>query len=146
MQRWVVGVAMMVVMVFGSGGTAWAAASPSYAGDAPDPSVLVSGGRYYAFTTQVFDNARNRWTNVQELQSADGMTWTPATVTAANGADALPQLPRWAKVGNTWAPAVIQIGATFVIYYAATNASNGLQCRQLLLLFDAYQRIARIGC
>jgi hypothetical protein len=65
---------------------------------------------------------------VQELQSADGSSWASAPLTQSTGADALPRLPRWAKPGNTWAPSVIQIGATFVMYYTATDASSGLQC------------------
>jgi beta-xylosidase len=128
LRRWLVAVAFPCAIVLLASGVASAAVSPAYGGDFPDPSVVVVNGTYYAFSTQVWDSQRSRWTNVQELQSSDAVTWSPAAVTTGYGTDALPQLPRWAKTGNTWAPAVIQIGSGFVMYYTVTNASNGLQC------------------
>ena len=106
------------------GGASSDPAYPAYPGDAADPFVLNVDGSYYAFVTQVPDGAGG-WVNVPVLQSSDGLGgWAPqATV-----ADALPQLPSWARVGNTWAPAVAQTGSSsFVLYYTVTDAASGMQ-------------------
>src|SRR6266498_5114079 len=76
--------------------TAAAAATLAYGGDFPDPFVLVSGGRYYAYSTQIFTS--DHWTNVPVMTSTNLTSWSSIT-------DALPALPGWARSGNTWAPA-----------------------------------------
>jgi glycosyl hydrolase family 43 len=103
---------------------AGASTGPAYPGDAADPFVLNVDGDYYAFITQVPDGSGG-WLNVPVLRSSDGLGgWTPQ----ASPADALPQLPWWAKVGNTWAPAVARTGASsFVMYYTVTDAATGMQ-------------------
>jgi GH43 family beta-xylosidase/TM2 domain-containing membrane protein YozV len=95
--------------------------SPVHVGDFPDPSVLHYGSVYYGFATQNFAPG-NQMINIQTSTSTDGVTWT------AQNADALPHLPSWAKVGNTWSPAVAYNGSQFVMYYSATQTSNGDQC------------------
>jgi Glycosyl hydrolases family 43 len=97
--------------------------SPVHAGDFPDPSILQWDGVYYGFATQSFSSAGDI-TNIQVSTSPDGVNWTPS------GIDALPALPSWAEVGDTWAPSVAHssVGNDFVMYYTATEASTGDQC------------------
>jgi hypothetical protein len=92
----------------GSGGLA-------YPYDFPDPFVLVADGTYDAYAT---DSAAG---NIQVIRSTDLVHWTPV-------GDALPHLPSWAKPGQVWAPSVIQIGSTFVMYYSTIFGSSGDQC------------------
>ncbi len=88
---------------------------PVYAGDFADPCVIRAGDAYYAYAT----NAGA--VNVQVMVSVDLTTWRPL-------GDALPALPSWAQRGNTWAPAVIQIGDRFVMYYTVREPSRARQC------------------
>jgi beta-xylosidase len=81
----------------------------------PDPSVLRVGSEYYAFSTNAVVG------NIQVIASSNLTLWTPV-------GDALPQLPTWAQSGNTWHPAVLQIGSTFVLYYAVQDAADGQEC------------------
>jgi hypothetical protein len=97
--------------------------APVHAGDFPDPSVLNFGGVYYGFATQNFAAVGHN-INIQVSTSLDGVTWT-----ALNGVDALPTLPSWAEVGNTWAPSVVRgTNNDFVMYYTATDVASGDQC------------------
>ena len=110
-----------------TGAASWA---PADTGDFPDPSVLhvpgpgSSPGTYYGFATQSFAPPGEA-INIQVSTSSDGVDWTKLS-----GVDALPALPSWAKVGETWAPSVVydQSGGDFVMYYTATEASTGEQC------------------
>ena len=88
---------------------------PVYPFDFPDPFVLVSGGTYYAYGTNSTSG------NIQMMESSDLMTWHPL-------GDALPNLPGWARPDFTWAPAVLQLGNTYLLYYTAALAIGGLQC------------------
>jgi hypothetical protein len=109
----------------GAAGTAASAAgvpwSPAHPGDFPDPSVLHYGGTYYAFATQNYA-PHSQTVNIQLSTSTDGVTWT------ASPLDALPHLPAWAQIGDTWAPTVAYNGSEFVMYYSATLAPDGGQC------------------
>jgi beta-xylosidase len=91
------------------------ATAPAYAGDFPDPAVLVVAGTYYAYSTQVGA------TNVPVMRSTDLAEWTPIS-------DALPRLPGWASPGATWAPSVIASGTGYVMYYTVRQTSSGRQC------------------
>jgi hypothetical protein len=71
--------------------------------DFPDPSVVWGGDRWYAFATGTGGR------NVQVSASSDLLSWTPPV-------EAVPMLPPWSKAGFTWAPAVAQIGAQWVMY------------------------------
>lgn len=84
--------------------------------DFPDPFILTVGKTFYAYAT---NNARNQ--NVPYQTSSDLVHWTP-------GGDAMPQLPRWADVGLTWAPEVAHIGQNYLLYYTARDKLSGRQC------------------
>jgi beta-xylosidase len=99
--------------------TTTATATLAYGGDFPDPFVLVNGGRYYAYSTQIWSS--DHWTNVPVMSSPDLASWSPIT-------DALPTLPAWARPGNTWAPAAMQRSGRFLLYYTTTEAASGRQC------------------
>jgi beta-xylosidase len=90
-------------------------APPVYDGDFPDPFILVTGDRYFAYGTQTGD------TNVQVMESADLDHWE-------HRGDALPELPPWAGWGKTWSPAVLRRDDTYVLYYAVRYEAAGRQC------------------
>jgi beta-xylosidase len=92
-----------------------APAAPAYAGDFPDPHLLLVGRTYYAYSTQVGA------TNVPVMKSSDLTHWSRRS-------DALPRLPGWASPGSTWAPTVLANGATYVLYYTARQTWSGRQC------------------
>ncbi len=96
-------------------GGASGAGGLAYPYDFPDPFVLVAGGTYYAYAT---DSAAG---NIQVIRSTDLVHWSPV-------GDALPHLPPWAAPGQVWAPSVLQIGGTFVMYYSTIFGSSGDQC------------------
>lgn len=89
--------------------------TPAYAGDFPDPTILLSGGTYWAYSTG------RSGRNLQVMSSSDLHGWSAP-------ADPLPILPYWASSGRTWAPTVIQVGAQFVMYYTVRDASLGMEC------------------
>jgi Glycosyl hydrolases family 43 len=85
--------------------------------DFPDPSIVQSGGTYYAYSTQVSTS------NIPVSVSTDGMHWSSATT------DAMPVLPSWAQFGFTWSPSVVQDGADqWVMFFAARDLQSGMQC------------------
>ncbi len=87
----------------------------AYPFDFPDPFILTAGSQYYAFAT---NSAAG---NIQVIQSADLSHWTTV-------GDALPHLAPWAQPGATWAPSVLQRGASYVLYYSAVYGSSNEQC------------------
>lgn len=89
-------------------------APPRTAEDFPDPFVLKAGGSWYAFAT-------NGLGNVPVRVSSDLLRWP------AKG-DALPVLGPWADPGETWAPAVVQRGGLYVLFYTAKERWTHLQC------------------
>jgi beta-xylosidase len=105
--------------LFLSGGAAGASGasfqSPVYAGDFPDPSVLLANGTYWAYST----GSAGR--NLQVMASPDLHSWSGPV-------EALPGLPTWASPGLTWAPGVIRIGAQYVMYYTVRNTALAMQC------------------
>ena len=117
----VVGCLAGAILAFGvmGSGSAFAASStfrtPAYAGDFPDPDIVVAGGTYWAYST----GSGGR--NLQVMSSTDMKNWTPP-------ADPLPTLPSWASAGLTWAPGVMRIGNEFVMYYTVHSASLNEQC------------------
>jgi hypothetical protein len=82
-----------------------------YPFDFADPTVLVVGNTYYAYSTN------SAIGNVQVLTSKDLSHWTIV-------GDALPVLPSWAIPGGTWAPSVAQLGKYFVLYYTVREAAS----------------------
>jgi beta-xylosidase len=83
-----------------------------YPFDFPDPDVVLVGSTYYAYATNSVAG------NIQIIESTDLTTWNPV-------GNALPSLPGWATPDATWAPAVSQIGANYLLYYAAEVAGPG---------------------
>ena len=80
-----------------------------YPFDFPDPFVLRVGNLYVAYATNSTEG------NIQIIESTDRVHWSAV-------GNALPTLPSWAEPGGTWAPAVLQVGGTFVLYYVAMVA------------------------
>jgi beta-xylosidase len=83
----------------------------AHGGDFPDPHVLVAGGVYYAYSTNV---AR---INVPVMTSTDLTPWTAT-------AEALPPLASWASPGRTWAPTAVPKGGAYVLYYTVTQTAT----------------------
>jgi beta-xylosidase len=88
--------------------------SPVHRGDFPDPFVLLSGSRYYAYGTQTGD------LNVQVMESPDLERWE-------HRGEALPELPGWAGTGRTWSPAGLGRDGGVVLYYAVRHEAAGRQ-------------------
>jgi beta-xylosidase len=88
---------------------------PAYPLNFPDPSILTVGNEYYAFAT---NSAAG---NVQVIQAADLSRWTTLV-------DALPHLAIWAQPDNVWAPSVIRLGNSYLLYYSADFAATKEQC------------------
>jgi beta-xylosidase len=91
--------------------------NPVLRSDFPDPGVLHVGDTYYAYAT----NAAGK--NVQVARSNDLVNWDILN-------DAMPALPSWAQPGGSyvWAPEVIQVGNTYVMYYTARDMQSNKQC------------------
>jgi beta-xylosidase len=94
--------------------------NPVYPQDFPDPHILRVQDTYYGYATNAFGS------NIQLIRSEDLITWERL-------GDALPVLPDWAALnfGYTWAPGVIQIGDTFLLYYTVRVQEADRQCISL---------------
>ena len=88
---------------------------PVYPFDFADPDVIVAKGTYYAYGTNSTAG------NIQIMESSDLLDWRKA-------GDALPTLASWATPGFTWAPAVIHVRRSYLLYYAAATAGSKVQC------------------
>ena len=86
-----------------------------YPFDFADPSVINAGGTFYAYATNSVAGT------IQVMDSTDRLHWTVL-------GNALAQLPTWASAGFTWAPSVIQLGASYVMYFSTVFGSSGDQC------------------
>ncbi|HEY5110384.1 MAG TPA: glycoside hydrolase family 43 protein [Acidimicrobiales bacterium] len=84
----------------------------AYPFDFPDPFVLPVGGTYFAYATNSVAG------NIQIIESTDLNHWSAV-------GDALPSLPSWVTPDETWAPSVLQIGNSFVLYYSVRMAAPG---------------------
>lgn len=91
--------------------------NPVLRADFPDPFVLLDNGTYYAYAT----NGSGK--NIQLARSTDLVTWEVLS-------DAMPATPKWAKFGGSliWAPEVMKIGSTYVMYYVARDKASDRQC------------------
>jgi hypothetical protein len=92
-----------------------ATGGPVYPFDFADPDVLLVKGTYFAYGTNSTAG------NIQIMESTDLEQWTKA-------GDALPRLPSWASPGDTWAPAVMHLKHSYVLYYTAATAGAKVQC------------------
>ena len=88
-----------------------------YPFDFPDPFVLSAEGMYFAYATNSVAG------NIQIIKSTDLVHWSAA-------GDALPNLPSWVVPNLTWAPSVLQVGNSYVLYYSVrmAGAGGGLEC------------------
>lgn len=83
----------------------------------PDPDLLEFEGVYYAYATN------HNLNNVQVATSNDLRVWQVLTM------DVLPELPKWALPGYTWAPEVTKWpDGSFRMYFTARNAAFPKQC------------------
>ena len=108
-------VTMAVVVLSSVAPAAAISTGPVYADDFPDPSVLVVGSTYWAYST----GSAGR--NLQTMSSPDLETWSTPV-------DPLPVLPYWARPGHTWAPDVLPFAAGFLMYYTVRDGASGRQC------------------
>jgi beta-xylosidase len=86
--------------------------NPVFGSDFPDPHVILVDGTYYAYST----NSSGQ--NIPVISSDDLASWERVR-------DALPVLPSWTALGfgSRWAPGVIQVDDTFILYYVACDAT-----------------------
>lgn len=106
----------------GAGVTRRARPEPTYrnpviSSDAPDPDIVVFGGQYYAFTTASLHGP------IQLFVSSDLAHWR-----TAGWPGPLVQDARWTTYGREWAPGVIDVGGTWVLFYATEQTATGEQC------------------
>lgn len=89
---------------------------PVYGGQFADPSILVVGGTYYAYST----NAGGE--NVPVIESTDLAQWT-------NVGDAMPVLPSWVQGGFTWSPSVsVDPAGGYELFYTAYDPARHHEC------------------
>jgi hypothetical protein len=114
-------------------GAPWFKPSTVYTENFPDPSLMVSGGRFYAYATSTGG------AYLPAMSSTDAQTWTarpaydpgPPLNSDRYFNDALPYPARWSpdRPGvdgrlkkEVWAPGVAAIGGRYVAFYAARVA------------------------
>ncbi|GAA2513635.1 glycoside hydrolase family 43 protein [Winogradskya humida] len=90
--------------------------NPVYTSNFPDPGVLQVGDTFYAYGTN------SPAANIPLLTSTDLVHWTEK-------GDVLPEVGKWAKTGDTWAPEVLRTDAgKYVMYYTASWTKAYRQC------------------
>jgi len=92
--------------------------NPVYPFDFPDPHVIrVADGTYYGYATN------GGTTNLPVIRSVDLVGWERI-------GDGMPALPAWAQpnFGYTWAPGVIEIDGSFVLFFVARDKEADRQC------------------
>jgi len=89
--------------------------------DFADPAVLKArDGLYFAYASHALEPGYNR--NIQVLSSSDLSHWKELP-------DALPTMPTWAShQQDTWAPHVIESGATYFMYYNTRSDASAGEC------------------
>ncbi len=96
--------------------------TPAFAGDAPDPDIVQSGGTYYAFTT-----GTALGNNIQALVDTSGSPasgWAPYTWPLAYGSTALPVVPSWEQPGTQTSPGVYDFGGRWIMFYDAAQLGH----------------------
>lgn len=91
-------------------------ARPVFPRDFPDPYVLRVGETYYGYCTNSND------VHIPVVRSRDRLRWEEL-------GDAIPDLPPWAAPRGTrnWAPAALQVGDLFILYYTTHYLERGGQ-------------------
>jgi hypothetical protein len=93
--------------------------------DFPDPDVVDAGGTYVAFGTGNIDAIG---VNVSEISTTNLATWPDD---AGHLTDALPRVGSWATTSTyerVWAPSVIAVGGSWLLFYAAVDSAVGVRC------------------
>jgi beta-xylosidase len=89
---------------------------PVYEGQFADPSVLVVGGTYYAYSTNAGDE------NIPVIESTDLVHWSDV-------GDAMPLLPSWVEDGFTWSPSVaVDPAGGYELFYTAYDPAKHHEC------------------
>jgi beta-xylosidase len=83
--------------------------------DFADPFVLPTRDGYFGYSTNAGAG------DIQVIRSPDLVTWE----LVGNG---LASVPFWASAGATWAPAVLERGGGYVVYYTVRERDSGRQC------------------
>ena len=96
---------------------------PVYQTNFPDPFILPHGGQFLAYAT----NAERHQANVQMAVSSNLIDWAPLR-DGDRLHDAMPSLPSWAEPGWTWAPEVVRMGDSFLLYFTARERRSNRQC------------------
>jgi len=123
LQRWRLLLALLsVAALSGCGATPSTAPTATFQNPVlrenfADPFILPVDGVYWLYAT----NASGK--NISLARSTDLLTWEILS-------DAMPALPKWAKMtgGLVWAPEVIPIGDRYVMYYTARDKASNKQC------------------
>ncbi len=100
-------------------------AGTAFPADAPDPDVVRVGSTYYAYTTGT------TWGNhigvLVDTSGSPASGWQTLTGTPY-GSTALPTVPTWEEVNTQTSPGVIEMGATWFLYYDAYDPALGQTC------------------
>lgn len=90
--------------------------NPVYRPDFPDPFVLRVEDNYYAYSTSAGR------VNVPTIHSTDLVRWQFV-------GDAFPAPPEWVAITEgLWAPGVLSLGDTFILYYSLEYVESGRRC------------------
>jgi Glycosyl hydrolases family 43 len=95
--------------------------TPAFAGDAPDPDVVLAGTTYYAFST-----GTSLASYLQVLCNGTGSPasgWAPCEGFPF-GASALPSPPSWQALGTQNSPGVFQWNGAWIMFYTAALAGH----------------------
>ena len=90
-------------------------ADPVWDLDFPDPFVLATLGRHYAFATT------SGRIQVQRLDAGSLEDWRGPS-------EVLPDLPSWASDYSSWAPALLASGDGYLLYYTARVEGTDQHC------------------
>jgi len=90
--------------------------TPALDRDFPDPFIMPVGEGLAAYATNAQVDGKR--INVQFSRSDDGVHWSDPV-------DAMPELPAWAHAEgpDIWAPEVMKVGQTYVMYFTARHKS-----------------------
>nr|WP_314446663.1 glycoside hydrolase family 43 protein [uncultured Sphingomonas sp.] len=95
---------------------------PVFRENFPDAFVMAEGnGNFIAYAT-------NDGANLPMAVSSDLVSWTFVKDAAGKKVDGMPILAPWVKPGFTWAPEVMKVGATYLLYYTANHRAQDKQC------------------